>query len=130
MAVTFEGIDSEQEMEVPVSGPDGANKLFLYTGVAMIFFQGTGSDWLRDSVSFEVGRSFMESEFLRAVATASLASIANDHKAVNAGWAVDRVTVSRSASTGKTMLTINLAVRDSDGYVHRVAYEASVLAKV
>lgn len=120
-----------QMLEIVVSGPTGANRLFVYTGTAMFSFKGTGGSWRRDSISFEIGGpSFTSSQFRKAVATASLSSIANRGHAVNAGWAVNRVEATRSAGSGKTKLSIELAVRDSDGYLYRIAYEVNVLAKL
>jgi len=130
MAVNLEGIENPQEMEVVVGGPNDANRLFIYTGTAIFSLKGTGEDWLHDSISFEVGRAFTSTQFVKAVAAASLASISNLGHAVNAGWAVDRVETDRSSSSGKTKLTISLAVRDSDGYLHRLGYEVDVLARL
>ncbi len=130
MAVNLSHIENPQELEAFVSGPSGANRLFVYTGIAVFSFKGTGSNWLRDLLSFEVGRSFSASQFRKAIATASLASIANNDHAVYAGWAVDRVAVSRSPGSGKPKLDMNLAVRDSDGYLFRLAYEVHVLAQM
>ena len=130
MAVSLQWIENPQEMEIVVSGPAGANRLFVYTGIAVFSFKGIGGSWLRDTTAFEVGRSFTSTQFKKAVAIASLASISNVSHAVNAGWAVDRVEAKRSTGSGKTKLTAKLAVRDSDGYLNRIAYEVSVLAKL
>ncbi|MBU7028979.1 MAG: hypothetical protein HXS48_18740 [Theionarchaea archaeon] len=127
MALSPEYIENEQDLEVVVRGPGDTNRLFIYTGTAVFNFRGTGGSWKRDSISFEVGRSFTSSQFRKAIATASLASISNDGTAANAGWAVDRVDVKRSSS-GKMRITAKLAVRDSDGYLQRMAYEVNVLA--
>jgi len=129
MAVNLYQVDNPQEMEVGVNGPKDANRLFIYTGMAVFDFKGTGGSWLRDSLTFQIGRAFTLTQYKQAVATASLASISNKDNAVNAGWAVDRVEAKR-ASNGKIELTMNLAIRDSDGYIHRIAYEVSVLAKI
>jgi hypothetical protein len=130
MAVTLSGIENPQGMEIVIGGPSGANRLFVYTGIAVFSFKGTGSNWRHDSISFEVGRVFTSTQFVKAVATASLASIANAQHAVNAGWAVDRVEAKRATGSGKTKLTIKLAVRDIDGYLYRLGYEVNVLAKL
>ncbi len=129
MPVHLIHIENPQEMEVIVSGPGDANRLFIYTGIAVFSFRGTGSRWLRDTLSFQIGRTFTAAQFKKAAATASLASIANNGHAVNAGWAVDRIEA-RRASSGRIEVTMNLAVRDSDGFLNRVAYEVNVLAKI
>jgi hypothetical protein len=129
MAVNLDGIESAQEMEVVVNGPGDANRLFIYTGIAVFNFKGTGSGWRKDTLTFQVGRTFTTTQFKKAVATAALASISNVEHAVNAGWAVDKV-AARRASTGKVELAMDLAIRDVDGYIHRVGYEVNVLAKL
>lgn len=129
MAVNLQFIENPQKMEVGVNGPGDANKLFIYTGTAVFTFKGTGKEWLRDTLTFQIGDPFTTTQFKKAVATASLASISNTSHAVNAGWAVDKVEAKR-ASNGKIELTLKLAIRDIDGFLHRVAYEVNVLAKI
>jgi len=127
----FAGIENPQELEIGVGGPSDANRLFAFSGTAVFNSQGAlGSSWYRDSISFEVGRAFSETQFKKAVAMISLASIANAEHAVNAGWAVDRVRVTRDAGTGKPRLTVDYAIRDIDGYLYRIGYKVSVLAKI
>lgn len=126
----FAGIENPQELEVVANGPAGANRLFVYTGTAVFNSQGAiGSEWMRDTISFEIGRTFASGQFKKAVAIASLASIANENHAVNAGWAIDRVSV-ELASSGKIKTTLNYAIRDVDGYLYRVGYKANVLAQL
>jgi hypothetical protein len=129
MAINLDFIENPQDMEVVVSGPGDANRLFICTGIVVFNFKGSGGSWRHDTLTFQIGRTFTSSQFRKVVAAASLASISNNDHAVNAGWAVDRVEAKR-ASNGKTEVKMNLAIRDVDGYVHRVAYEVNVLAKL
>ena len=127
----FGWIENPQELEVEIAGPGVINRMYIYTGIAVFHSRGAiGSNWLRNSISFEVGRSFTSTQFKKAIAIASLASISNVSHAVNAGWAVDKVVTGRSAITGKTKVTLNFAIRDIDGYLHRIAYRVTVLAKL
>ena len=130
MAVQIINIENSQELEVVVSGPDRANRLFIYTGTAVFEFKGTGGDWRRDSISFPIGRTFQPGQFIRAIATASLASIFNQNVANNAGWAVESVDADWDDESGQVQLSAQLAVRDSDGFLNRIAYQASVLAAI
>jgi hypothetical protein len=130
MAVGLIKIENAQEMEVGVSGPNGANRMYIYTGTAVLSFKGTGGSWKRDSISFKVGRAFGQGEFHKGVATASLASIKNENHAVNSGWAVDSADADWDDESGKTVFTAELAVRDSDGYLLRIGYQVTVLARV
>lgn len=129
MTIALAGLDSVNELEIVVNGEGGANRLFIYTGVAMCSFKGTGGEWRRDTLAFDVGRVFQPGQFVKASASGALAAVRNDHTAVNAGWACDRVRASRG-SNGKTHVEADLAVSDSDGYVLRIAYEVHVLAKL
>lgn len=130
MVVQLEDIDNPEEMEIVVNGPNGANRLFIYTGTAEFNFRGTGDKWAHDSLSFEVGRHFEPTQIQKAIAVASLASISNWGNAVNAGWAVDVVDACWNCESGRIRVTAQLAIRDSDGFLQRIAYEVKVLAKL
>jgi hypothetical protein len=63
--------------------------------------------------------------------TGALASIANDGVANNAGWAVDKVEPFVAAGSlppdGEFKIVAHLAVRDTDGFLLRIAYQTHVL---
>jgi hypothetical protein len=129
--VQFAYLENPQEIQLGVGGPQGANQLLSFTGTAVFNSAGGGgSSWIRDTISFDVGRSFTASQFKKAVVTASLASIANQSHAVNAGWAVDRASVERNPATGKPRVTLDYAVRDIDGHLLRAGYKVNVLASL
>ena len=126
----FLRIENPQEMELVINGPSDANRLFVYTGTAVFASHGAiGSEWMRDAISFEIGRNFSSNQFIKATAYASLASIANQNHAVNAGWAVDRVDTELVPS-GKVKVTLHYAIRDVDGLLLRVGYKVNVIAKL
>jgi hypothetical protein len=128
--ITPVSIENAQEMEVWVSGPSGANRLFIYTGVAIFVFKGTSGNWLRDYIDFELGRVFAPGQVRDVLATGSLNSIKNLNTAVNAGWAVDRLTARWDATEQRIKLRADLAVSDIDGYLLRMGYQVTVLAKI
>ena len=130
MAVSLKRIDNPQEIEVVVSGPRSANRLFIYTGTAVFDFKGRSKKWKRDSISFRVGRKFAPGQFHKAIATANIASASNDYAANFAGWAVDSIDADWDDDSGKMNVTAQLAVRDSDGYLHRLGYQVTVLASI
>jgi hypothetical protein len=82
--------------EVWVSGPLGANRLYIYTGVAIFLIKGTGGTWFRDYVDFEPGRVFPHGQ----------------------------------VKEERIKLRADLAVRVADGYIQRMEYQVTVLAKV
>jgi len=67
-----------QEMEVHVNGPDGANRLFIYSGMAEVELCGgmPHPRWSLEVVCFELGRKYdcdNGEKVINIVATASMA---------------------------------------------------------
>lgn len=91
MAIKVTNIQNKQEMEVVVGGPNGANRLFIYTGTAEFLFKGTGENWEHDSVSFTIGRHFAPGQVHKVIVTASPARISYISRAAQAGWLLDSV---------------------------------------
>lgn len=129
MSIELLDIQGKQEMSFSVLGPKPANTLFIYTGTAVFSFVGKGKKWVQDVLSFDIGASLTPAQYIKAVGTGSLNAVFNPGKAVNAGWAVDRVQVARSSITGKTRLSFDLAVADA-GTIWRASYLVHVLANV
>ena len=119
-----------QSMTIGVSGPDGANRLLIYTGVVTFTFKGTGSTWRHYRIEFEVGPVFSAGQVRDRTAIASLNSIHNDETAKNAGWAVNWVTTSWNSSGGRVKVVAEISVRDIDGFVTRMGYQVSILAQL
>jgi hypothetical protein len=131
MSVQLIGIDNKAILEVGITGPEDARTLAIATGVAKFAFRGTGMDFVRSSVLIPTGVQIDDPTFQNfrgATATASLASIANDGVANNAGWAVDSVDVPGFfPPPGELTILVYIAVRDTDGFLLRVMYQANVL---
>jgi hypothetical protein len=128
-------LENAQEMEVCVCGPNGANRLFIYTGTAVFEFGGTwrefmGDNFVKGYLYFKVGRQFSSGQVLQVLATGALASISNGGPANNAGWAVDSVEAYWDEKSGQIELKAELGVRDTDGWVHRFGYQINVLTKI
>jgi hypothetical protein len=119
-----------QTVEVPVAGPGGSNRLFVFSGIAEVNLKGTGGEWRRETLKVEINRSFSATQYQKGIAIASLAAISNKNEAVNAGWAIESVGVTRDSASGKPVLTARIAVRDNDGVLESIAYEVFVLAKL
>jgi hypothetical protein len=131
MAVGLEGIANEQQLEVGVNGPDGANRMFVIDGTAAFTLTpGAGNDTISDTLRFPVGPTLTPAQFVRAIATASLASIANGGLANNAQWAVNSVDADLDDQTGRVVVTADLAVGDTDGYLQRIGFQATILARL
>ncbi len=130
MPIILLGRESQQDMEVAVSGPGTANRLFIYTGIAIFNFKGTGGSWFRDYIEFELGRVFAPGQVRDIVPMAHLNSIKNEQTAVNAGWAVDSVRAWWDSIEQRIKLRADLAVRDIDGYIQRMGWTVHVLAHI
>jgi hypothetical protein len=131
MSIELIELVNPQEMEVHVNGPNGANRLFIYSGTAVFSFRGDSEDrWERNTLTFHVGRRFNPGEVIRAIAVGGLASIFNKNVANNAGWACDGIDADWDDESGHVSVRANLAVRDTDGYLLRIGYQVTVLAKL
>ena len=85
---------------------------------------------MRYFIDFELGRVFSPGQVRSVVATGSLNSVRNAKTAVDAGWAVDRLTARWDAAENRIKLRADLAVSDIDGYLLRMGYQVTVLARV
>jgi hypothetical protein len=123
---------------VPV---DAKHKLFHFSGIICHNFIGQSGDWKRYAATVtlpsqglnwvlasEVDPNQNRFAVEREAATVFLASISNRGTAVDAGWAVDRVTTGVDGN-GHLNLQIHVAVRDSDGFIARLGYRMDVLAR-
>jgi hypothetical protein len=130
MPVALEGIANEQQLEVGVDGPDGANRMFVIGGTAAFTLTpGAGKDTVSDTLRFPVGPALAPGQFIHAIATASLASIANGGLANNAQWAVDSVGADLDDEAGRVVIAADLVVGDTDGYLQRIGFQATILAR-
>ena len=130
MAITPVTVDNFQQIEAEVSGPRGANRLFIFTGVAKFDFKGDGANWKHDFVEFELGPVFNPGQVLDTNATASLNSIKNDRESQWAGWAVDKTTARWDSTERRIKLRADLAVKDTDGFIQRIGFQVNVLARI
>jgi hypothetical protein len=106
----------------------------IASGVAVFVFRGVGNDFVKSTVIIPTGviiDSPSFANFRGASVTGALASIANDGPANNAGWAVDSVEPfvagGQLPPDGEFKIVAHLAVRDTDGFLLRIAYQAHIL---
>jgi hypothetical protein len=132
-------IDGRLSLRVPQVAEN--KTLWIESGFALTQFapRPTDSDWARTTVEIPTamvflptGKSIKDSwgnftiSSADITATASLASISNEGPAHGAGWAVDRCRA-RQDETGRVIVEADIAVRDIDGAVLRIAYTAIAL---
>jgi hypothetical protein len=132
MSIQLQGIDNPQEMQVVVAGPNQANRMLIYTGTAICSFPGNGGAWIRDSLSFKIGRALGQGQFHSAIATASLAAISSlppPPGTIDANaWALDSVDADWDDESGQVQVIAHLAVL-SFAAIFRVAYQVTVLTE-
>jgi hypothetical protein len=131
MVVPLDGIANEQTLEVVVTGPGNVNRLFIIDGTAAFTLTpGAGRDRAIDTVRFPIGPTFSTGQFVRATATASLASISNNGLANNALWAVDSVDADFDDESGRVVVVADLVVHDTDGFLQRIGFQVNILAQM
>jgi hypothetical protein len=124
MAVQLIEVDNPSSYAINVTDLDGATHSLLVTaGVALCTYQGTGSEFIRDTLTIPTGLNGSgELVYQSAVAIAWPTSMC-DNGGGNPGWAVDRVDVTE----GGTKLVCHLAVRDPGGFLLRVGFRIDAL---
>jgi len=152
-----DGIENPLAVEIQVDPAlnKGANVLGVYTGTALLGklngfggteFKGTSTaHWSRGQVRIRVpapGRiwTFLPIDgppeghratfFHGGTVVASLASIYNKNVANNAGWAVDGADIQAlGIQDNGLVIEAKLALRDSDGFLYRLAYQVTALGQ-
>lgn len=123
-----------QEMEVHVNGPDGANRLFIYTGMAEVELCGglPHPRWSLEVLCFDIGRTYDEAneEVLKITATASLAGGRTDGVASFAGWQVFGAAGELDEDSHRVRMNIAAGARDTQAFLEQIAFQVHVLAKV
>ena len=97
--------------------------LVVLSGYAGFHLRGSGGSWRR--VTGEIWRGPAWSRLDDVAPIVSLAAIGNRYHAVNAGWAVDWCNWYNLNT--RIYLKFGLAIRDSDGYLYRVAYQITAV---
>jgi len=115
----------ETPNELRTRTPDGLDLVFL-SGYAVFDFVGTGGTYRIDDLWIVAGPVWRT---IRGVVPyTALASISNDHTAVDAAWATDNCRWTTFG--GRLLLQSRVAIKDSDGHLLRVSYHATVLGQI
>src|SRR2546422_8110685 len=130
-----DSFDNVEVLRVGVTGPSGANTLFIVSGVALLHFQGTGTDWHRDDLSFvlpgegtgnpaalDIGAGFVDSVVAAFPATIQSTS------GQDVGWGID--TVDTTVESNHIRVVARTVVRNPAGVILRMGFHVSVLSHV
>ena len=124
-----------QEMEVHVNGPDGANRLFIYSGMAEVDLCGglPHPRWSLEVICFELGRTYdIENgeSVINILATSSMAGGRTDGVASFAGWQVFGAAGELDEDSGRIRMNIAAGARDTQAFLEQISFQVNVLAKV
>jgi len=123
-----------QEMEVHVNGPDGANRLFMYSGMAEVELCGglPHPRWSLEVVCFDIGRRYdVENEaVIRILANAALAGSRTDGVASFAGWQIFGAAGELDHADCRVRMNIAAGARDTQAFLEQIAFHVNVLARV
>ena len=123
-----------QEMEVHVNGPDGANRMFIYSGMAEVELCGglPHPRWSLEIVCFDVGRSYNleNEEVINIVTTSSLAGGRTDGVASFAGWQIFGAAGELDEESGRIRMNIAAGARDTQAFLEQISFHITVLARV
>jgi hypothetical protein len=133
--ITPNRLTNMQEMEVNVGGPDGANRLFIYSGMAEVELCGglPHPRWSLEIVCFDVGRKYdcpAGEEVIKVVATAALAGARTDGVASFAGWQIFGAAGEYDNSDCRVRVNIAAGARDTQAFLEQIAFHVQVLARV
>lgn len=122
-----------QEMEIHVNGPDGANRLFIYNGMAEVELCGglPHPRWSLEVLCFELGRAYSgDDEVVKVTATASIAGARTDGVASFAGWQIFGAAGELDEDSHRVRMNIAAGARDTQAFLEQIAFQVNVLAKV
>ena len=133
--ITPKRLTNMQEMEVYVSGPNGANRLFIYSGMAEVELTGglPHPRWSLEIICFDIGRKYdcdNGEEVVSVVASASLAGGRMDGVASFAGWQVFGAAGEMDQEDCRVRMNIAAGARDTQAFLEQIAFNAHVMAKV
>ncbi|MEN8205354.1 MAG: hypothetical protein ABFS24_04995 [Pseudomonadota bacterium] len=124
-----------QEMEVHVNGPDGANRLFIYSGMAEVELCGglPHPRWSLEVVCFEIGRKYdcdNGERVINIVTSSSMAGGRTDGVASFAGWEIFGAAGELDEESCRIRMNIAAGARDTQAFLEQISFQINVLAKV
>jgi hypothetical protein len=133
--ITPKRLTNMQEMEVHVGGPDGANRLFVYSGMAEVELCGglPHPRWSLEVVCFDIGRTYDQAKgekIVSILATATLAGARTDGVASFAGWEIFGAAGELDTESRRVRMNIAAGARDTQAFLEQICFQVNVLAKV
>ena len=134
-------VKSLQTMEVGVSGPDGANRMYITTGLALTglgqFSQTAAGSTKKENYAVLIEPTLTTGQFRRAIASASLAQVSftdfNPGENDGVRWEVEEVDADYDDESGQVELRFTLEIQVAGSAVvslNTVAFTVTTLAEV
>ena len=121
-------------MEIVVNGPDGANRLFICSGIAEVEVGGGEPHprWEQVFLQFDVGREFDpgKERVLKTISTASIGGVRSDGVPNFVGWRVYGAAADLEEKNHRVRMNIAIGSRDSQAFLEQVVYTVHILAYV
>ena len=137
MPIKITNIVNLQQIEAAVSGPDGANRLFIITGI--IPTNLSTNTTIKETFTFLIGPTLTRRQFVRAIATASLNRIflfysgGGGSTQINSNWSVESVDADWDDESGQVEVRVEVLVitggTGSTG-VTSIGFHATILAEM
>jgi len=123
-----------QEMEVHVTGPDGANRLYIYSGMAEVEIRGglPHPRWTLEVICFELGRTYnlADESIIKINASAALAGGRMDGVASFAGWKIFGAAGELDNESSRVRMNIAAGARDTQAFLEQISFQVNVLARI
>ena len=133
--ITPRRLTNMQEMEIHVNGPDGANRLFMHSGMAEVELCGgmPHPRWSLEIICFDIGRKYDTDngeEVIKVLSTANLAGARTDGVASFAGWQIFGAAGEIDHEDRRVRMNIAAGARDTQAFLEQICFQVNVLAKV
>jgi hypothetical protein len=133
MPIKITNILNLQRIEAVVSGPDGANRLFVITGIipTNLFTSAT----IKETFTFLIGPTLTRRQFVRAITMASLNSIQFSGGApTDSKWSVESVDADWDDESGQVEVRVEVLAISQGGLssagVISIGFQATILAEM
>ncbi|MGB5304686.1 MAG: hypothetical protein WBO06_10220 [Gammaproteobacteria bacterium] len=132
--ITPKRLTDMQEMEVYVNGPDGANRMYIYSGMAEVEIPGgmPHPRWSLEVVCFDIGRVYdtASEAVIKIVASAAFAGGRTDGVASFAGWQIFGAAGELDDESHRVRMNIAAGARDTQAFLEQISFQITVLARV
>jgi hypothetical protein len=133
--ITPKRLTNMQEMEIHVSGPGDANRLFMYSGMAEVELCGglPHPRWSLEIICFDIGRKYdcdQGEDVIKVLTSASLAGNRTDGVASFAGWQIFGAAGEFDEDDCRIRMNIAAGARDTQAFLEQICFQVNVLAKV